>query len=53
MVFEEFVERVRVGVIAGVFTIQAAVKYLTDHGWHTTRDVPENMREKMLKDLTE
>lgn len=52
MDFDVFRERIRVAIIAGIFTVRQAVQYLSEHGWSTTLDVPENQREKMLEDLT-
>lgn len=52
MDIEDFIERVRIGVVSGVFTVKDAVQYMTDRNWSTTRDVPADRRETMLKDLT-
>lgn len=51
MTVEEFIERIRVGVVAGIFTVKDACDALTAGGWHTTRDVPAEQREHFLESL--
>ena len=52
MTVEEFIERIRVGVVAGIFTVKDACDALTAGGWHTTRDVPAEHREHFLESLS-
>lgn len=51
MTVEEFIERVRSGIVAGVFTTKDACAALTAGGWHTTRDVPADQRDKFMESL--
>lgn len=53
MTLEQFIEKIRAGVIAGVYTVKDTVKYINARGWSTTRDVPENKRQEVLTALTD
>lgn len=51
MTFEEFVECIRVGVVAGAYDIKYVVNLLSSRGYATTRDVPEGQREDFMQTL--
>jgi len=51
MTFDDFRERIRVAVVAGVVSSTDVVTILHNHGWHTTKDVSEEQREKILQIL--
>jgi len=51
MTFDQFRETIRVGIVAGIFGVKDACTALEKGGWHTTRDVPDDQREKFLESL--
>lgn len=51
MIVEQFIEEIRIGIIAELFTVAKAIDYLKSNDWHTARDVPADKRDKMLEDL--
>lgn len=48
MMFNEFRERIRVGVVAGIYDKDVVLNRLAESGWHTTQDVPEDQRKPMI-----
>lgn len=51
MTLEQFVERVRIGIISGVWTMPQVRERLHENGWFTTKDVPDDRRAEFLKGL--
>lgn len=52
MTVEEFIEHVRIGIIAGAYDMKWSVMFINRHGWATTRDVPPDKRFYVLRQLT-
>lgn len=51
MTFDEFRESIRCAIVAGVWTVSHVVGELHRHGYNTTRDVPEDMRQRFLDNV--